>query len=310
MRGRGGGETRRRRRRRPPPPPLLPLLPPPLPPATVRSGMPPKPIRKVATGDATGPPEGQGPGGDRTSFLKKKKKQEEEVPFHHHWRVGVHRHKGDIYVKLPGGRVEQLKGEKEELCLGVVEARHLPQMDMGADTSAEDRAAGIGVTCDAFVTVQLGEQKRKTEVVHDTLSPYFGASFVFVLTDHTDERAEIARRLSDLSVLRIEVRDWDDGGDTDFVGMCELPMEELYTKDHMDRFQYIDTWIDLCNEDGTPAKIRLVTHVLLCANRLSHYSVKLRALSDCRVVLCRTARRHEAAYASKEPSAAANRWRS
>jgi hypothetical protein len=68
--------------------------------------------------------------------------------------------------------------------------------------------------------VQLGEQKRKTDVVRDTLDPYFGARFSFVLTDATDERAEIVRRLSDMSVLRIEVRDWDDGGDTDFVGMC------------------------------------------------------------------------------------------
>jgi hypothetical protein len=37
-------------------------------------------------------------------------------------------------------------------------------------------------------------------------------------------------------------------------------MEELYAKDHLGRFQYIDTWIELCNEDGSPAKIRLVTH--------------------------------------------------
>ena len=230
--------------------------------------MPPRPSRKINESDK--PPDGQlpcgsgsqGAGGERSGFVRKNKskKQEDEIPFHHHWRVGVHRHKGDIYVKLPGGKVEQLKGEREELCLLVVEARNLPQMDMGADTSAEDRAAGIGITCDAFVTVQLGEQKRKTDVVRDTLHPYFGARFSFVLTDATDERAEIVRRLSDMSVLRIEVRDWDDGGDNDFVGMCELSMEELYAKDHLGRFQYIDTWIDLCNEDGSPAKIRQVTH--------------------------------------------------
>jgi hypothetical protein len=40
--------------------------------------------------------------------------------------------------------------------------------------------------------------------------------------------------------------------------MCELNMDELYTKDSKGRFEYIDRWIDLCEEDGSPAKIRLV----------------------------------------------------
>jgi hypothetical protein len=33
----------------------------------------------------------------------KKKSKDEELPFHHHWRIGVHRHKGELYIKLPGG---------------------------------------------------------------------------------------------------------------------------------------------------------------------------------------------------------------
>jgi hypothetical protein len=160
------------------------------------------------------------------------------------------------------GRVDALKGEKEELRLAVVEARNLPQMDMGADTSAEDRAKGIGMSCDAFVAVQLGDQTRKTSVVRDSLNPYFGDNFTFTITDHTNERAEITRRLSDMSKIRFEVQDWDEGGDTDFVGMCEIDMHELYAKDSRGRFQYIDFWIDLCNEDGSPAKIRLVLQLL------------------------------------------------
>lgn len=210
--------------------------------------MAPKPIRKIE----------KKTNGNESDFTRKKKSDKEEVPFHFHWRVGVHRHKNELYIKLPGGRVDRLTGDKEELRFAIVEARNLPQMDMGADASAEDRAAGIGVTCDAFATVHLGEQKRQTDVVRDTLNPCFGENFTFIITDHTDERAEITRRLSDMTRLRIEVHDWDDGGDCDFVGMCELSMEELYTKDSKGRFQYIDTWIDLCNEDGTPAKIRLV----------------------------------------------------
>lgn len=202
----------------------------------------------------------QGKQAGRSTLLKKKTKGQaaDEVPFHFHWRVGVHRHKGELYIKLPGGRVDAISGEKEELRLAIVEARYLPQMDMGANTSAEDRAAGIGCSCDAFVTVQLGNEKRKTDVVRDKLDPYFGENFVFVITDHTDERAEIERRLTDMTKLHIEVHDWDEGGDFDFVGMCELNMEELYTKDSKGRFEYIDRWIDLCEEDGSPAKIRLV----------------------------------------------------
>jgi len=218
----------------------------------------PKPIRKLESRQKQN---GQASEMERSSFLRNEKIQEDEVPFHHHWKVGVHGHKGAYYVKLPGGKVERISGEKEELRLAIVECRNLPQMDMGADTTAEDRAKGIGISCDAFCTVTLGDQKRKTAVVHDTLNPEFGESFVFILTDHTDERAEITRRLSDMTLLRFEVQDWDDGGDSDFVGMCELTMEDLYTRDQQGRFQYIDTWIDLCNEDGSPAKIRLVRHL-------------------------------------------------
>jgi len=36
-------------------------------------------------------------------------------------------------------------------------------------------------------------------------------------------------------------------------------MTELSARDEKGRFQYIDTWIDLCNEDGSRAKIRLVS---------------------------------------------------
>lgn len=221
--------------------------------------MPPKPIRKLAPrGNVSGKDHSDNVS-ERIGFLKRKNQKEDELPFHHHWRVGVHRHKDEIYIKLPGGRVERLLGEKQELRLTVVEARNLPQMDMGADASAEDREKGIGVTCDAFVKIQLGEEKRKTNVVRDTLDPHFGENFVFVLTDFTDERAEIARQLSDRRTVRIEVHDYDDGGDTDFVGMCELDMTELSARDEKGRFQYIDTWIDLCNEDGSRAKIRLVS---------------------------------------------------
>lgn len=52
-----------------------------------------KPIRKVQGGGAA-PTE--------RTFTKKKQKAD-ELPFHHHWRVGVHRHKGELYIKLPGG---------------------------------------------------------------------------------------------------------------------------------------------------------------------------------------------------------------
>ena len=83
----------------------------------------------------------------RKSESRRAKKEEAES-FHHHWRVGVHRHNATLYIKLPGGRVQTLKGEKEELRITVVEARGLPQMDMGAGTTEEERAQGIGVSCD------------------------------------------------------------------------------------------------------------------------------------------------------------------
>ena len=191
----------------------------------------------------------------RKSESKRAKKEEEES-FHHHWRVGVHRHNATLYIKLPGGRVQTLKGEKEELRITVVEARGLPQMDMGAGTTEEERAQGIGVSCDPFVEVFLGDQKHTTSTVRDTLNPYWAESFVFILTDHTNERAEVNRQLCDMTKLRFEVRDWDEDGDFDFVGLCVIEMKELYTKDSKNRYQYIDQWVDLCNEDGSAAKIR------------------------------------------------------
>jgi hypothetical protein len=225
--------------------------------------MAPKPICKTSF-QSRGLQNSQPPANAAQPTPLRSKKNKEGEEFHHHWRIGVHRYNGELYIKLPGGRVDgPLSGEKEELRLAIVEAANLPQMDVGADATVEERALGIGVTCDAFVTVTLGDQKRKTSVIRDTLNPFFGENFVFVLADHTDERAEITRRLSDLTTLRFEVRDWDDGGDTDFVGRVDLKMEELYERDSMGRFQYIDKWIDLCNEDGTPAKIRLVCQTML-----------------------------------------------
>ena len=58
-------------------------------------------------------------------------------------RLRILCHNATLYIKLPGGRVQTLKGEKEELRITVVEARGLPQMDMGAGTTEEERAQDL-----------------------------------------------------------------------------------------------------------------------------------------------------------------------
>ena len=59
-----------------------------------------KPIRKLPAHTGGGAPI------EPRTFSKKKAKAEER-PFHHDWRIGIHRHKGELYIKLPGGRAQR-----------------------------------------------------------------------------------------------------------------------------------------------------------------------------------------------------------
>ena len=125
---------------------------------------------------------------------------------------------GSHHIRLPGGGSAPIVMERQEIHLEVVEAKGLPQMDVGAGVSKEDRAKGIGIAADPFVVVSLGEVSRKTDVVRDSLNPTFDYHATFILAEASDERAEIARKLSDMSEIKLRVEDWDEDGTPDFIG--------------------------------------------------------------------------------------------
>jgi len=140
---------------------------------------------------------------------------------------------GKHYIELPGGGSAPVVLERQEIHLEVLECKGLPQMDVGAGVSKvgtntshavpqrgpasppsrspadslhpllqEDRAKGIGISADPFVVVTLGNVSKQTDVVRDTLDPLFDFSAIFILADAKDERAEIQRKLSDMTQAR------------------------------------------------------------------------------------------------------------
>lgn len=163
---------------------------------------------------------------------------------------------GGHYIRLPGGDSAKIVMERQEIHLEVVEAKGLPQMDVGAGVSKEDRARGVGVSADPFVVVSLGAVSRKTDVVRDSLNPTFSFTATFILAEASDERAEISRKLSDMSEIKLRVEDWDEDGSPDFIGLATLPVAELAKKDPMGRFQFIDLWLPLMLEDGAEPRVR------------------------------------------------------
>ena len=59
------------------------------------------------------------------------------------------------------------------------------------------------------------------------------------------------RQLSDMSVLRLSVFDWDPDGSEDFIGLVHIPVTEFHADDPLGRSVFVDGWYDLCKEDGS-----------------------------------------------------------
>ena len=68
---------------------------------------------------------------------------------------------GAHHIQLPGGGSAPIVMERQEIHLEGVEAKGLPQMDVGAGVSKEDRAKGMGISADPFVVVSLGEVRKR-----------------------------------------------------------------------------------------------------------------------------------------------------
>ena len=124
----------------------------------------------------------------------------------------------------------------------IVEAKNLISCDFGL--------FGRGKS-DPYVLLSIGAKKFKTKYVKKTVNPVF------------DETWESIVEIVKSQTLEIEVWDWDQGKDDDFMGRARVPIQVLAEKG------MADMWITL--EDTSSGQIRIRTEWFTMSTNIQDY---------------------------------------
>ena len=131
------------------------------------------------------------------------------------------------------------------LRIRVVEAKDLMRCDFGLFGKS-----------DPYVVLSVGAKKFRTQIVKKCVNPIFGETW--------ETAVEIVRS----QTLDIEVWDFDQGKDDDFMGRARVPIQCLVERGSS------DLWITL--EDASSGQVRIQTQWLKISHDVADYEDRLR----------------------------------